>query len=241
MTYLAVGCSSLSPVQTADTLGKGHFQFAIEPGLWGANVLVDRRAWPFTYSHVDLAFRYGASDRLDLGARIGSSLVELQSKILLTPPDHPYLAISLAPSLMPLSIRMGDVDNGGQFTQWTLPVLVGIKTESGTEFVLGPLVRLTHFFSTPTGDSSSNNILSFGGSLGCAVRVSKGFRVMPEVGISLPVRSRSSKEQGDRGGGLLQVKLGLLFGAGRSITMEEEVVPEESWTKPATSPNPQEG
>lgn len=249
LTYLAIGCSSLSTVQTADTLGRGRFQLAVEPGMGGATIFADRESLPLTYSpvdltfrysHVDLAFRYGALERLDLGVRIGSSLVELQSKILLTPPNHPYLAVSLAPSLTPLARRVGDGDNGSQYTQWTLPVLVGIKTESGSEFVLGPRAMLIHFTSTSTGVSSSNSLLNFGGSLGVAIRVSKGLRVMPEVGISLPVRAQSPRAHADREGGFLQLKLGLLFGTGRPITMQEEVVPDESWEEPATFSEPQE-
>jgi len=240
MGLLAIGCVPLSQVQTADTLGRGNFQFAVEPGMGGATVLTQGNSTSFTYPHVDVAFRYGVLDRLDLGVRAGSSLVELQSKFLLTPPGDPDLAISVAPSVIPLVTLSDDEGFRSRSTHWMLPVLVGFKTENGSEFVLGTRAQLTRVSYTSDGVSSHNDIFSIGGSLGCAIRVSNRLRVMPEVGLSFPVGLWGSKVNAEPDGGFLQVKFGLLFGTGRPLQRQEELLPDDSWEEPATSDDPQE-
>ena len=95
---LASGCASIGSMQTADTLGKGNFQFAVEPGVWGATS-ISEDVDGFAVPHLDFAARYGVSETVDIGARLGSSLAELQTKFLLTDVNDPSKAISLAPSV----------------------------------------------------------------------------------------------------------------------------------------------
>jgi hypothetical protein len=240
-SVLGTGCVSVSHVQTADTLGKGNFQFALEPGMGGAAVFSGGEGASFMYPHVDLALRYGVSERVDLGLRFGSSLAELQSKFLLTSPEDPDKAISLAPSLMTLLIG-SDEETGTSYTNLALPVLVGFKTKGGSEFVLGPRLTGTRISS---GDSSYN-VLSVGGSVGYALRVTEGFRLMPEVGVSFPIVGAVSDSGGDSevlsgfGNGFAQFKLGFLFGGGRPIRSTAEVpsVPVEVPEQPVAPAQP---
>jgi len=227
---LGTGCVSVSHVQTADTLGQGRFQFAIEPGVGGAAVLAgdsdeglegESDTDALYYPHLDLALRFGVTDRVDLGVRFGSSLAELQSKFLLTHPDNPHLAVSLAPSLM--GVFLGDDSDVGSYVNVALPVLVGFKTPGGSELVLGPRVSATRISGSSATESVAVNLVSVGASVGYALRVTNGFRLMPEVGVSVPVIGEFNSTDSDSevgagfGGGFVQFKLGFLFGAGRPI------------------------
>ncbi|WP_224360535.1 hypothetical protein [Hyalangium versicolor] len=227
---LSTGCVSISQVQTADTLGTGKFQFAIEPGMAGAAVFaqddtsIDGSVY---YPHVDLGLRYGVADRVDLGVRFGSSLVELQTKFLLTHPNDPDKAISLAPSAMALLGSIGEDELS--YINLALPVLVGFKTSGGSEFVLGPRVSLARVGV----DDTSVSIISAGASVGYALRVAEGFRLMPEVAVSYPLigsvdTSSDSDVVGGFNGGFVQFKLGFLFGAGRPIN-RSAVDENENW------------
>ncbi|TQF15345.1 hypothetical protein FJV41_13910 [Myxococcus llanfairpwllgwyngyllgogerychwyrndrobwllllantysiliogogogochensis] len=216
------GCVSVSHVQTADTLGAGKFQIAIEPGVGGAAVIGESGAAGVYYPHIDLAARFGVTERLDLGVRFGSSLAELQSKFLLTTPDDPNLAISLAPSVM--GVFVGNDDAAvGSYVNLAVPLLVGFKTAGGSELVLGPRVSATRIAAGSSTENAAVNLLSVGASVGYALRVTEGFRLMPEVGISVPIvgefnTTDSSSELGAGfEGGFVQFKLGFLFGRGRSI------------------------
>jgi hypothetical protein len=223
------GCVSVSHVQTADTLGAGKFQFAIEPGVGGAAVISDEAGASIYYPHVDLAARYGITDRVDLGVRFGSSLLELQSKFLLSDPRNPDIAMSLAPSVMGVFLGSDEDPDAVSYMNLSVPFLVGFKTSGGSELVLGPRISGTRL---TLGDEGAINILSAGASLGYALRVTEGFRLMPEVGVSVPlvgnVSSRSDSEvAAGFGGGFVQVKLGFLFGSGRPIRRDTVITPED--------------
>ncbi|WP_245919083.1 hypothetical protein [Melittangium boletus] len=217
---LGSGCASISQVQTADTLGAGKFQFALEPGLAHLAVAESETGTEASANlpQFDIALRYGVTDRLDLGARLGTSLVELQGKYLFTNPENPTLAVSLAPSLSGFVGGAGPVDVG--YVRLALPLLVGFKTSGGSEFVLGPRLEGTRFLAGADGSSASLNYLSGGASVGYALRVSEGFRLMPEVAYSRPFAGAvTAGDQAAGGtvnaGGTWQFKLGFLFGQGR--------------------------
>jgi len=220
---LASGCVSIGGVQTADTLGKGNFQFAVEPGVWSAAAIAED-VDGFLVPHVDFSARFGVSDSVDIGARFGSSLLELQSKFLLTSPSDTGKAISLAPSLAGIFLGAGE-DVGG-YANVQVPLLIGLKTGGGSEFVLGPRIANTIFFGTVGDNGGIVNILSVGASVGYAARVGNSFRIMPEVALLVPVVGAVSAN-GDSDaaagftGGILQFKLGFLFGAGRRAPVAE--------------------
>lgn len=236
---LGTGCASVSHVQTADTLGAGRFQFAIEPGLLGAAVLggEENVAAAGYVPHFDMALRYGVSERVDLGVRVGSSLAELQTKFLLTQPNDPVKAISLAPSISGASFGSGTSVDGEELSSSYLnvavPLLVGFKTKGGSELVLGPRAIWTRVSGDVGNEGAAVNILSVGASVGYALRVTEGFRIMPEVGLSFPVvgevNSTSSDSEAIAGfnGGFAQFKLGFLFGAGRPVRRGPDIIPSD--------------
>lgn len=222
---LASGCVSIGGVQTADTLGKGNFQFAVEPGVWGAAAIAED-VDGFLLPHVDFTARYGVTDSVDIGARFGSSLLELQTKFLLTDVNDTGKAISIAPSLV--GVFFGAGDDAAGYANVNIPVLIGLKTSGGSELVFGPRISDIIVFGSGNGDGGAANLLSVGASIGYAARVSEGFRLMPEVAVLVPVLGTATGG-GDAvagfNGGLIQFKLGLLFGAGRraptAMTEEE--------------------
>ena len=61
IALLLCGCLSMGTVQTADTLGKGHFQVAAEPGIYGA-VVTGQGGANLVVPHFDVAFRYGGDE-----------------------------------------------------------------------------------------------------------------------------------------------------------------------------------
>ncbi|XXF77150.1 hypothetical protein P2318_29465 [Myxococcaceae bacterium GXIMD 01537] len=214
---MSSGCIAVGSMQTADTLGQGNFQFAVEPGVWGVAAIandVEGAVLP----HVDFAARYGLTDTVDIGARFGSSLLEIQSKFLLTDPNDPGKAISLAPSIAGIFVGAGE--GVGGYANVALPLLIGLKTGGGSEFVLGPRINNTIVFAGGDGNTGIGNSLSVGASVGYAARVGEGFRVMPEISMLVPlVQSISVNGESDAAagfaGGLIQFKVGLLFGGGR--------------------------
>lgn len=212
---LASGCVSIGGVQTADTLGKGNFQFAVEPGVWGAAAIAED-VDGFLLPHVDFTARYGVTDSVDIGARFGSSLLELQTKFLLTDVNDTGKAISIAPSLV--GVFFGAGDDAAGYANVNIPVLIGLKTSGGSELVFGPRISDIIVFGSGNGDGGAANLLSVGASIGYAARVSEGFRLMPEVAVLVPVLGTATGG-GDAvagfNGGLIQFKLGMLFGAGR--------------------------
>lgn len=211
---LVSGCASFSSVQTADTLGKGRIQGAVEPGVWGA---VSSKG-PDVIPHVDGAVRFGVTDRLDLGVRAGSSFLEFQGKVLLTTPGDPALAVSLAPSV-------GGIYSNSGIINLALPVLIGFKTASGNELVLGPRVQGLFIFD----GTNWTTVLGVGTSVGFLWRITENFGLMPEVAAVLPVLGGSSASLVfggvDAGGVFMQFKLGLIFGSFRPLAGEEEPPP----------------
>ena len=221
---LASGCASIGSMQTADTLGKGNLQFGVEPGVWGA-AAIRGDAEGFAFTHLDVALRYGVSDTVDIGGRLGSSLAEFQTKFLLTDPSDPSKAISLAPAVS--GILIGSGDGGGGYTHLQVPLLFGLKTRGGSEFVVGPRISNATFFGLGGGSDGMVNILSAGASVGYAARLGKGFRLMPEVAVLVPLVGASALDgESDAavgfGGGLVQLKVGFLFGEGRPGTAPVE-------------------
>jgi len=171
---MASGCVSISQVQPADTLGQGHYAMAVETA-------VQHVASPYLsyYPRYDTAVRYGLTDAIDVGVRVGYSGFEGQAKFLLTAPDA-TVALSVLPSI-----------GGGLFpgTSGTIgivnssaTVLAGIKHHHGNELVGG--VRLgNRLMLSPERDGE----LELGLSVGYSARIGKRFGVMLELAVALPI------------------------------------------------------
>ncbi|MBL8910654.1 MAG: hypothetical protein JNM17_08140 [Archangium sp.] len=221
---LSVGCASLSNMQMADTLGRGNFQVGVETGTWSAasaTVPISvSNGNPSFLPHVDVAARFGVSDGVDLGLRAGLSFLELQGKFLFTRPGDPHLAVSLAPTAGGLLLPGSGSAPVQGLLNIAVPVLIGIKTSGGSEFVIGPRLQNLILMS----GTSTVYGLGAGVSLGFAIRFTDNFGLMPEASIVVPLvgasafssQTNTTSLTGD-GLFLFQFKLGVLVGRFRSL------------------------
>ena len=209
------GCATVGTLQTADTLGTGHFQLGIEPSWWGA-VTPDGGAG---FVHMGVSGRYGVSDRVDLGGRIGSAGAEILVKVALTDPQTSGPYVSIAPSGGGFAATSGG-DAAG-ILAFQVPVLIGFPTAGGSQLVLAPKIHEYLILAGSGGDSAGVSMTSLGASLGYAARLGPGFRLLPEVAFVYPVLGAAGMSGQDSQvdflgeGVLMQVSLGLLLGGDR--------------------------
>lgn len=225
------GCASISNVQMADTLGKGNFQFGLEPGMLGAQATragalpTDSSYFP----HVDVSARFGVSEGVDLGFRTGLSFLEFQGKFLFTRPGDPNLAVSFAPTVGGLVLGGGSAAAG--ILNIALPVLIGIKTSGGSEFIIGPRLQNLVLFGTVGGGTGGAIYgLAPGGSLGFAWRISDHFALLPEVSAVFPALGTTAFASQftaasalNAGVAIVQFKLGVLIGRFRPLQQNEDL------------------
>lgn len=210
---LATGCASLNAAQTANTMGQGGLQVGLEPGYsqWG------KGSDGFGFPRLDLAVRYGITDRLDLGGRVGSTFAELNAKFQLTDPENDAFVCSVAPSIGGLELS-GSSSSGSStvgLINIALPVLLGMKVGDGHQVVFGP--RIQDFLINGVSSSGGGvvNIVGAGTSVGFVAKVGEGFRLMPEVGFVFPLNASQSTSNGSGSqsiaGSHLLWQLGLTF------------------------------
>ena len=249
------GCLSMGTVQTASTLGKGNFQISAEPGIYGANSGTAASAGNVDpIPHFDVAFRYGVTDRFDLGVRSGWSLFELQTKFLITSPEAETLAVSVAPTLG--GIFLGSSTASGVATtvsyfNLAVPVLFGIKHFRANEFVFGPRFNNMVFsFSDSTG-SLAVYLFGIGATVGYQFAIGEIFKILPELAINIPVaasaaQGRAAIAGAGFGGVIWQLKVGLMFGrSGKRPPVETNeagppppMPPPEPMSRPPEPPPP---
>lgn len=201
------GCASIGSVQSADTLGEGNFQIGVEPGVHVAapvNIQATGTVWP----HGDVAFRYGIADRIDLGVRAGSSIIEAQSKFLLTTPGSGF-KLSLAPAAG--FFVATEIGSAPAFSA-ALPVLLGIDLHPRFELVVGPRVQ----FELASDASGTAMQVGVGSSVGVLMQLHRLFALMPEVAFSVPaVLASDAGAYGGTGVFQFQFKVGVLIGPSR--------------------------
>lgn len=221
--FAATGCVSINTLQSANTLGAGKSEFAVEPCYEGIGYKDGfDNAQSLGVPRFDIAYRYGISDTVDIGGRFGSSGIEVMGKFQLTPPGERDLIMSLAPSIGGFAAVGGDGSAG--IVNISVPLLLGLgTTENGSQFVLGPkLVDVLVFASDSGGSSGTGNRLLIGTTIGYVAKMGT-FKLVPEFGILYPLVSSAkvSTTNGESvsgssafGSGLVyQFGLGLVFGS----------------------------
>ena len=199
----SIGCAGT--MQTARTNGKDNLQIGVETGVTRFTTALG----PVEDLSVNLAARYGVSDRLDLGVRFGTLAYEIQSKVMLTSPSEQDIAISLAPSLTVL-----------QFNNFSLgsriPLLIGIAV-GDSELTITPRISPTYLGGT---DINNKFILAVGGSIGFAARLGDWFWILPEISVDIPVIGGVVVDKGAENdinlaridSGIINFGVGFLFG-----------------------------
>ncbi len=135
LTLVSGGCAALADMTTARPLGAQRFELGVAltfyPSLQEPEII--------GLPAVDLSFRCGVADRVDVGLRVSSMLmVMLDTKIaLVDAADHgvalmPAAGISFAPLVSDKIVR------GGVMVQLDLPLLVDYRFDATRTLTLSP-------------------------------------------------------------------------------------------------------
>jgi hypothetical protein len=199
----ASGCITTSSVQRAETLGKGNFEIGVEPGFEAVVVTNNTQVGNSYLPTSNFTARFGAGDKFDIGGRIGTGLLELMMKFMITDPSNEAFALSLAPSIEGFGFGAGSGGTAAAagFLNIALPVLVGFKF-GAHELVLGPRVNNFLVFASASG-SGSALIYSLvpGVSVGFAAHITDIFEIHPEVSIGVPVAVAATANNGVQNSG----------------------------------------
>jgi len=212
------GCLTTGVVQTAETSGQDNFQFAFEPGVTGVAASADGGGGGVAGPSFNLSARYGVSDKVDIGGRFGTTLIELSVKAMVTEVNPDELQISIAPHVGGLAVGAGG--EGGGFLWVRVPVLFDVPIGQ-SDLVIGPTARVTTLF----GGGAGGVFIDAGSSLGYAARVGDRSRIIPEIGFSIPLLAGAADGQGNSGaiglgnGLLFSFQVGVVLG-GRSRSGE---------------------
>lgn len=203
LTLGLLACATIGTLQRAQTAGEDQLQVALEPGLYGVQEGGETGLLPYG----NVAARYGVTDALDVGARVGFSGAELQAKWRITPADAPVV-VAVAPNAGGLFLGEANLVTA------QVPVLVEVPLGAHA-LVLGPKAWM---LSAGAGDSRAS-LLALGGSVGLALRLGPSFVLLPEYAAVRPVYGAYADVFGESGGDSLDtaaagthLSLSMLFG-----------------------------
>lgn len=135
LSFASGGCASLADMTTAQPLGAQRFECGValtfypslqEPEILGLPAL-------------DLSFRYGVSDRVDVGLRVSTMLmVMLDTKIVLVDADDHGVALMPAAGVSFAPLVSDKIVRGGLMVQLDLPVLVDYRPDATHTLTLSP-------------------------------------------------------------------------------------------------------
>ncbi len=185
LLLLACGCANVGALQRPNTVGAGNGELALElseQALFNRDTV---QAFPMA----GIAGRYGVTDSLDLGGRLGPSGFELQAKGLLDGPEARY-PVSLAPSA-----GVSVLDTGGvalRFYNFALPLLVGVPLPRGHQLVVAPRVADSVSFIGAGSAHGLINVLAAGVSVGVALHVWRLW-LIPELGVQTPLLTSADR------------------------------------------------
>lgn len=201
----AAGCrGNLNTFQPARTMPKGGFQVGVETSGIGAlsksgNELV---------ADVSVAGRYALTDRLEIGARVGTARPELMMKARLDRGGAGDIAISLAPSLGGFVANATGLKAAIFYGQ--VPLLVGFPF-GRHELVLGAAVHAAHAIDARS--EVWGTLISPGLSIGFFAAPLAWLSIVPEVSLAYPLVY--ANPQGAGSGGGVSFQGGLAIAAGK--------------------------
>jgi len=204
------GCATIGTVQTARPIGRGAVQVGVEPSLWG----VEGRGW---VPAGNISARYGLTRGWDVGARVGTGGLGLSTKLALTDPRDERFAVALAPTVGSFGFRVLGIRAHSLHAQ--LPLLVGIGIGRRHELIVAPMIAAWQLGGR--AGPSRSTVVGAGGTLGLSVRVAPNLRLLPELGLVVPVTGHANTSVGlweldvRNGVPLYQATVGVLFGGDR--------------------------
>lgn len=247
------GCASFSTMGLARTMNKGGIQGWVAPGGGGAIATESGTSVGAGYPLLEGGIRYGVTDNVELGAKLGFDGITLQSKfgLVRSPTMEHGVDLSVAPQVGFIGYGASTSGSGSSSSSFVgvltaqLPILFGIDF-GGHELVFGPRVvdqvLFGNFSSGTSGGSGVADLLYVGGSIGFAIRVSPYVRIMPEVAIGVPVFESANNVGSSALGGLIfQGGIGFLFGSGDQYERSEPPPPPPNMAPPPvqnTAPPP---
>jgi hypothetical protein len=174
-----LGCPSLSTMQTVDTVPEGEVRVAVGAEAIGASSSGDNAVAP----QVDIAVRYGLSERVDLGVKIYGAGIELGAKYQFL--DGGFEA-ALAPAAAFSYFSSDDTSAG--FLYLHLPFLMGAPLSDTLTFTFGPKLLYIFIFGdyAEEGDDDvtfSGDGLAAGAFVGLPIRVARNFWIAPEFNL----------------------------------------------------------
>jgi hypothetical protein len=190
--FLLSGCASVGALQPAQVSGRGKGQVGLEmsqQATWNRGAFV-------SYPMVGVSGRYGVSDRVDLGGRVGPTGLEAQVKVQLSAPTSPGVIFSLAPSVGFAATEANEVKL--RYLNIALPLLIGVPLPRGHQLLLSPRVFNTLYNLEGGSISGTLNTVSLGASVGVAFRVWKLW-LIPEFGVAHPMLVTTVNSSGTGG------------------------------------------
>jgi hypothetical protein len=199
------GCAP-TLTQTALTNGRGRWQVAAEAGAIVNGVDARVSALP----SAALAVRYGVTDQVDVGLRLGPGLVEGQGKFLLLDPGAARLeavAVSVVPTL---ALAGADLAGFGPFyARGSVPVLVDVPV-GVHRFTFGGRLAAAVAGAESAGLNDGVQV-SAGASAAVALSIGDVVQLVPEVGVDVPFLGKATALPG-ASAPEFGVRLGVLFG-----------------------------
>jgi len=211
-----IGGCAVSSYTTADTLPAGRAQFWAAPQALRMAVASAPQTMPF----VELGTRYGLTDAVELGLRVGAG-AQVDAKIALrrSGPQQ-RLSVAVAPGVGYIGNFSGTPTGADgddlHFVGATLPVLLSYRLGDGVQLTLGPRVAwLMQYVETAT--AATTHTIAAGTSLNVLWRLTPSFAIVPEVAFVVPLLRSLTGAGAVVGTGdqrALQVGVGFLVGGG---------------------------
>ncbi|MFT3711006.1 MAG: hypothetical protein QM817_25550 [Archangium sp.] len=179
LLLLLNGCASVGVFQSAETLGRKNWELGVELSTQAATSFDSLSVYGLSGVH----FRYGISDPIDVGLRVGPAGVEVSSKFMLTPRGNAAI-VSLAPSVGgTFSVPSGIAIGTGQAS---LPVLIGVPLSQRLQLVLAPKLHDSLFAMSAGQAGGTVNQVFLGGAVGVVIKLGR-FKIIPDVGFLAPI------------------------------------------------------
>lgn len=217
--FVGNGCASVTGSGTARTLPPGESELGagLELGLGLPKIAPTHHA-PIPWPQFVLGYRRGLTDRLDVGGRVwGFGLpilytvgVEADAKIALKKAEATTRGIdyTLDPAISYHQVSFGHAPTHSPIVQ--APLLIGINTNGGDQFVVGPRVGYQGVFGK---DLNSIHLFLWGTNVAYSWKVAQKLRLFPElVFLHSPVSFNGLENDGQRRGlTIFQIGLGMRF------------------------------
>lgn len=185
-THAALGCASYGAHLTATPVPEGEHEWMVAADA----VLLDRGFGPQVLPNPEVGLRFGLGQDIDVGGRLNSGGLELNSVMRVV--DTGTLDLALVPGVAVAFVPATNPDTGVMQASALGSLLLGLHLSPRVELVFGARAVAAYAFPLTAlrGDASSSKMIySPGASSGVRVRLSRTLSLMPEVNALVPYDS----------------------------------------------------